>query len=39
VYTVLEDVGKFPVLVAEMLERKITDEDAKKIVGGNLLRV
>jgi membrane dipeptidase len=34
-----EDVAKFPALVAEMLRQGIGDEDAKKIVGGNALRV
>lgn len=35
----LEDVSKFPHLVAEMLRQGIKDQDAKGIVGGNLLRV
>lgn len=35
----LEDVSKFPDLVAEMLRQGISDEDASKIVGGNILRV
>lgn len=35
----LEDVSKFPGLVAELLRRGVSDEDAAKIVGGNLLRV
>lgn len=35
----LEDVSKFPNLVAEMLKQGISDDDAKKIVGGNLIRV
>lgn len=35
----LEDVSKFPALVAELLRRGVTDKDAKKIVGGNVLRV
>ncbi|KZF26896.1 hypothetical protein L228DRAFT_235902 [Xylona heveae TC161] len=35
----LEDVSKYPDLVAEMLRRGISDEDAAKVVGGNLLRV
>ncbi|TQN69643.1 Dipeptidase sirJ, partial [Colletotrichum shisoi] len=35
----LEDVSRFPDLVAEMLKQGIRDSDAEKIVGGNLLRV
>jgi len=35
----LEDVSKFPNLVEALLERGITDEQAKMVVGGNLLRV
>jgi len=35
----LEDVSKFPDLVAEMLKQNISDKDAAKVVGGNLLRV
>ncbi|KAF2651039.1 putative dipeptidase [Lophiostoma macrostomum CBS 122681] len=35
----LEDVSKYPSLIAEMLRQGISDEVAKKIVGGNLLRV
>ena len=35
----LEDVSKFPDLVAELLRMGVSDEDAAKIVGGNLLRV
>jgi membrane dipeptidase len=35
----LEDVSKFPDLVAEMLRRGISDKDAAKVVGGNVLRV
>jgi membrane dipeptidase len=35
----LEDVSKFPDLVAEMLRQNISDRDAAKVVGGNLLRV
>lgn len=35
----LDDVSKFPDLVAELLVRGVKDEDAKKIVGGNVLRV
>ncbi|KAL3418195.1 membrane dipeptidase [Phlyctema vagabunda] len=35
----LDDVSKFPDLVAEMLKRGISDKDASKVVGGNVLRV
>ncbi|KAF1836612.1 hypothetical protein BDW02DRAFT_596278 [Decorospora gaudefroyi] len=35
----LEDVSKFPDLVAELLMQGISDEDVAKIVGRNLLRV
>lgn len=35
----LEDVSKFPDLIAELLKRGISDEDAAKVAGGNLLRV
>lgn len=35
----LEDVSKFPNLIAELLQRGISDEDAAKVAGGNLLRV
>jgi membrane dipeptidase len=35
----LEDVSKFPDLVAELLVRGVKDEDAKKVVGDNVLRV
>lgn len=35
----LEDVSKFPALVAELLKQNISDIDAGKIVGGNILRV
>ncbi|KAJ9148284.1 Dipeptidase [Pleurostoma richardsiae] len=35
----LEDVSKYPDLVAELLRRGVSDEDAAKVVGGNLLRV
>ncbi|KAL2018029.1 hypothetical protein VTK56DRAFT_1345 [Thermocarpiscus australiensis] len=35
----LEDVSKFPDLVAELLRQGLSDEDAAKVVGGNLLRV
>jgi len=35
----LGDVTRFPALVAELLARGYTDEDVKKVAGGNLLRV
>ncbi|KAH0543525.1 hypothetical protein FGG08_002193 [Glutinoglossum americanum] len=35
----LEDVSKFPALVAGMLRQGISDEDVGKVVGGNVLRV
>lgn len=35
----LEDVSKFPDLVAELLRQGVSDDDAGKIVGRNLLRV
>ena len=35
----LADVSKYPDLVAELLRRGVSDEDAAKVVGGNLLRV
>ena len=35
----LEDVSKYPDLVAELLHMGITDEDAAKVVGRNILRV
>jgi len=35
----LEDVSKFPDLVAEMLRQNISDTDVAKVVGRNLLRV
>jgi len=35
----LEDVSKYPNLVYELLVRGYTDEEIKKILGGNLLRV
>jgi membrane dipeptidase len=35
----LEDVSKFPDLVAELLRHGVSNEDAAKIVGGNMLRV
>lgn len=35
----LEDVSKYPDLVAELLRRGVSDGNVSKIVGGNLLRV
>jgi membrane dipeptidase len=35
----LEDVSKYPDLTAELLKRGYKDEDVKKIIGGNVLRV
>ncbi|KAK4193055.1 membrane dipeptidase-domain-containing protein [Podospora australis] len=35
----LEDVSKYPDLVAELLRQGVSDEDAAKVVGGNVLRV
>lgn len=35
----LDDVSKFPGLVAELLRLGLTDEDAAKVVGRNILRV
>ncbi len=35
----LEDVSKFPDLVGELLRQGVSDEDAAKVVGGNMLRV
>ncbi|KAI1864800.1 uncharacterized protein JN550_008620 [Neoarthrinium moseri] len=35
----LEDVSKFPDLFAELLRRGVSDEDAAKVAGGNILRV
>jgi membrane dipeptidase len=35
----LEDVSKYPVLVAELLRRGYTKDDLKKILGQNILRV
>jgi len=37
--TGLDDVSKFPDLVAEMLRRGVSDDDAGKVIGGNVLRV
>jgi membrane dipeptidase len=35
----LEDVSKYPDLTAELLKRGYKDDDVKKIIGGNVLRV
>ncbi|KAJ6029721.1 hypothetical protein N7499_000867 [Penicillium canescens] len=35
----LEDVSRFPSLIAELLKRGVSDADASKVAGGNLLRV
>ena len=35
----LEDVSKYPALTAELLRRGYSDEDVKKILGLNILRV
>jgi membrane dipeptidase len=35
----LEDIGKMPVLAAELLRRGYREADVRKVMGGNLLRV
>jgi membrane dipeptidase len=35
----LEDVSKYPALIAELLRRGYRDEEVEKIAGANLLRV
>ncbi|KAI0129294.1 putative dipeptidase [Hypoxylon sp. NC0597] len=35
----LTDVSKYPDLIAELLRRGVSDEDAGKIAGGNIVRV
>lgn len=35
----LEDVSKYPDLIAELLRRGVSDADAAKVVGENLIRV
>jgi membrane dipeptidase len=34
----LEDVSKYPALTAELLKRGYSDEDIKKVIGGNVIR-
>ena len=35
----LEDVSRFPALLAELLRRGYSDDDVRKVAGGNVLRV
>jgi len=35
----LDDVSKFPDLIAELLRRNYTEDEVKKVVGENLIRV
>lgn len=35
----LEDVSTYPALTAELLRRGYTDDDIRKVIGGNILRV
>ena len=35
----LQDVSCFPALIAELLRRGYSDDDARKVAGGNVLRV
>jgi membrane dipeptidase len=35
----MEDVSRYPYLTAELLRRGYSDEDVKKVLGGNVLRV
>lgn len=35
----MEDVSRFPALTVELVRRGLSDEDVRKILGGNLLRV
>jgi len=35
----MEDVSKFPDLVAELLRKGVSEEDVIKVIGGNILRV
>jgi membrane dipeptidase len=37
--TGLEDVSRFPWLIAELLRRGYADDDIRAIAGGNILRV
>jgi membrane dipeptidase len=34
----LDDVSKFPYLTQELLHRNYTEDDIRKVLGGNLLR-
>ncbi|OJJ45085.1 hypothetical protein ASPZODRAFT_70379 [Penicilliopsis zonata CBS 506.65] len=35
----LEDVSRYPALIGELLDRGVSDRDAAKVAGGNVLRV
>jgi len=35
----MEDVSRFPYLIAELLRRGYSDDDVRSIAGGNVLRV
>ena len=35
----MEDISKFPDLVARLLEKGVKEDDVVKIIGGNVLRV
>lgn len=35
----LEDISKFPDMVAELLRRGVSEKDVVKVLGGNILRV
>jgi len=35
----VEDVSKYPALIAELLNRGVSEEDCKKVAGRNVLRV
>jgi membrane dipeptidase len=35
----MEDISKFPDLVAELLKRGVSESDVVKVIGGNILRV
>jgi membrane dipeptidase len=34
----LEDVSKYPAVTAELLKRGYSDDDIKKVIGGNVIR-